>query len=175
MSKFQLCITFLCQNSKKVIYHQRIDDLVPVIFSNITVQKGEVRFFGKTSVLLSSNFSRLGMVRNIFCPLMGVAFAVIFRWFELCLITTQNIVLHVYLSSLLLSFTARLDQTRSLNNKPFFHSASRKKCFQFVNCFFYPKHDLCPCELILWLSLLLYVNTTFTSYNCRYLVWRPLL
>lgn len=72
------------------MYHQRIDNLVPVVFLNITVQKGEVRFFQKTSALLSSNFGRLGIVRNIFCPLMGVAFAVIFRGFELCLITTQN-------------------------------------------------------------------------------------
>lgn len=61
------------------MYHQRIDNLVPVVFLNITVQKGEVRFFQKTSALLSSNFGRLGIVRNIFCPLMGVAFAVIFR------------------------------------------------------------------------------------------------
>lgn len=57
--------------------------------------KGRSTFFQKTSVLLSSNFGRLGIVRNIFCPLMGVAFAVIFRGIELCLITTQ-----IYLSSL---------------------------------------------------------------------------
>lgn len=29
------------------MYHQRIDNLVPVVFLNITVQKGEVRFFRK--------------------------------------------------------------------------------------------------------------------------------
>lgn len=41
------------------MYHQRIDNLVPVVFLNITVQKGEVRFFQKTSAFSARTLAAL--------------------------------------------------------------------------------------------------------------------
>lgn len=44
---FNFVSHFYAKTPKTYLYHQRIDNLVPVIFLNITVQKGEVRFFRK--------------------------------------------------------------------------------------------------------------------------------
>lgn len=55
---FTVCLLHLCQSfnfvsrfyaktPRKMPKLQRIDNLVPVVFLNITVQKGEVRFFRK--------------------------------------------------------------------------------------------------------------------------------
>ena len=98
------CLQFVCYIGVKVstLYHVFMPKLLKSNISQANRQsssscifeyygpKGWSTFFQKTSVLPSSIFGRLGIVRNIFCPLMGVAFAVIFRWIELCLITTQN-------------------------------------------------------------------------------------